>query len=556
MSEKIRARMRQSSCNAVLNVLAAVVAMSTMALPVIAQVNVPINVHEEGDGPTTTLNLPPSNPIHFQELDTVVHPTRPELGQTNLLPERIAHEFINVMSIGAYNKAEELGKTLVALAPDRPGSHYNLACAYARQKKVDEAFDSLSISIELGWRNAAHMTIDADLDALRDDARFDAQLTRLRELAALEAVVPTPLREEDWQTIAIELESSAPALMERYHVPGMAVALIRGGKVVWINAFGSADVRQDAEEAAITTNTLFRVPAATHLLTAITAAKLAEQGVWSLDDPLSAWLPDLSFANKPVDQEITIRRLLNHTAGLTFDAGQHLYAGVDDEIRFGLMINEVRVADRYTYCPRAFTAVGRAIEEAIETQSQSSDDAQPKEEFDGFFAELMRGNVLRPLGMQHTLPRFPTSDRYQVATGHTEFGTPYRVHIAAPTRPASPFYSSTEDLGKLLAFLMSDVAHEANAISTGRQPLSTDGIAVLTEPGLTDADTKRGFGLGMQVIETAFGKLCKVVDTDRGSGTLLQWYPETGNGIVVLYNSATGTDAAARLAHLALGGSE
>jgi predicted esterase len=68
--------------------------------------------------------------------------------------------------------------------PDLFILHYNLACAHARLKEVDAAFQSLARAVELGYAidsdQVANLQRDPDLASLRDDARFAAQLAEVK----------------------------------------------------------------------------------------------------------------------------------------------------------------------------------------------------------------------------------------------------------------------------------------------------------------------------------------------------------------------------------------
>lgn len=79
---------------------------------------------------------------------------------------------------GLVDRAVELDARVVELLPDDCLARYNLACSLARAGRPDEAIDSLSKAILLGYDDLAHVDVDPDLDSLRDLPEFRALLGR------------------------------------------------------------------------------------------------------------------------------------------------------------------------------------------------------------------------------------------------------------------------------------------------------------------------------------------------------------------------------------------
>ncbi|HPD17778.1 MAG TPA: tetratricopeptide repeat protein [Planctomycetota bacterium] len=82
-----------------------------------------------------------------------------------------------------YEKALEQYKKAIELEPKNSIVLYNVACTYSRMKKIEEALDALERAVECGYRDVGWMEKDADLDNLRDEARYKALVRRLREKA-------------------------------------------------------------------------------------------------------------------------------------------------------------------------------------------------------------------------------------------------------------------------------------------------------------------------------------------------------------------------------------
>ncbi len=80
--------------------------------------------------------------------------------------------------LGQHRRALELDRRLVRLVPQDYIARYNLACSLSMVGDVEEAFSALDAALELGYCDWAHLESDADLEAVRDDHRFDHLLAK------------------------------------------------------------------------------------------------------------------------------------------------------------------------------------------------------------------------------------------------------------------------------------------------------------------------------------------------------------------------------------------
>jgi len=97
--------------------------------------------------------------------------------------EKLRDQFISAMRVGDTATMEETCRKGVALLPDDPTWHYNLACslAYFPKRKV-EAFDELEKAIDLGFRNSDCIRKDTDLNRLSGEKRFGELVEYAQEL--------------------------------------------------------------------------------------------------------------------------------------------------------------------------------------------------------------------------------------------------------------------------------------------------------------------------------------------------------------------------------------
>ena len=91
--------------------------------------------------------------------------------------------------------------------------------------------------------------------------------------------------------------------------PGAVVAVIAGGKIVYQNAYGMADLERNVP---LSPKSLFDIASISKQFTAMSILLLEQQGLLSLDDDIRTYLPDFP----DYGHTITLRHLIHHTSGL------------------------------------------------------------------------------------------------------------------------------------------------------------------------------------------------------------------------------------------------
>ena len=117
-----------------------------------------------------------------------------------------------------------------------------------------------------------------------------------------------------FDAFAVQIDQMAPGLLEKYRVPGVAVALVHDGEVAWVQGYGRA---YEINSVPVSTETVFQVASISKSITAWGIMRLVEEGRIdlgaSVEMYLTSWkLPTFDFDH----QGVTVRRLLSHTAGL------------------------------------------------------------------------------------------------------------------------------------------------------------------------------------------------------------------------------------------------
>jgi CubicO group peptidase (beta-lactamase class C family) len=117
---------------------------------------------------------------------------------------------------------------------------------------------------------------------------------------------------------AKRLQGTPDRVRREQKIPGVAAAVMIGD-CLWVGASGFADLRT---REPVRADTPFEVGSITKTFVAALVLKLAEDGMLALDDRLSRWVPEL-----PGSRRITLRQLLNHTAGRPIRDGRAIPCG-------------------------------------------------------------------------------------------------------------------------------------------------------------------------------------------------------------------------------------
>ena len=180
---------------------------------------------------------------------------------------------------------------------------------------------------------------------------------------------------------AAKVDAFVRGEMARQRVPGVAVAVVREGKVLLAKGYGLANVEQDV---AVTTATIFQSGSVGKQFTAAAVMLLVEDGKIGLDDSIRKHLPDAPAAWAP----ITVRHLLTHTSGIPdYTAGTVDYRRdyTEDELAtlaYGLAL-EFPAGARWNYSNTGYVLLGLVIHKASGR----------------FYGDLLRERVFEPAAM-------------------------------------------------------------------------------------------------------------------------------------------------------------
>jgi CubicO group peptidase (beta-lactamase class C family) len=99
----------------------------------------------------------------------------------------------------------------------------------------------------------------------------------------------------------------------RQHIPGLAFAIVKESKIIYLKAFGERNLER---RAPATPDTLFPIGSCTKAFTSMAVAVSQDQGLLSLDDHPRKYLPYFKMADPDADLRVTLRDMLSHQTGL------------------------------------------------------------------------------------------------------------------------------------------------------------------------------------------------------------------------------------------------
>ena len=313
--------------------------------------------------------------------------------------------------------------------------------------------------------------------------------------------------------------------MRYYHVPGVSIAFFDHGKVIWTRGYGVADVQTGRP---VTPETLFQAGSISKPIAALGALRLVEQGKLKLDanvnDELRSWkVPENEFT---VEQKVTLRRILSHSAGTTvhgysgYDLGRPLPTTV--QILDGAKpANSAAVrVDTVPGATYRYSGGGMIILQLMMMDITGKD-----------FPELMHDLVLAPLGMSHSTYEQPLPRERQLTAAHGYLwngkAIPGGSHII-PAMAAGGLWSTPTDLALAAIELQNEYAGKSHKVLS--PPMARE---MLTRQ-------KDNWGLGFEISRPGMTPRFDHFGVNAGFVSVLQAYRDTGPGIVIMTNGQDG----------------
>ncbi|MES2298717.1 MAG: serine hydrolase [Pseudomonadota bacterium] len=342
---------------------------------------------------------------------------------------------------------------------------------------------------------------------------------------------------------AYDLAADVERTMRTFDVPGIAIAVVKDGKVLVARGFG---VRERGQAGAVDGKTVFEIASNSKAFTVAALATLVDQGKLAWDDPVTKHVPGFQLFDPYSTHAMTLRDLLSHRSGLGLGAGDLLWwpstAFTTDEIieKLRYLPPATSLRNNYAYNNLAFIVAGKVL---------SNTAGKP-------WGAAVRERILAPLGMDGTTTSLDeNAGNPNLAHPHSKIdGTavPVKPMPAPNAVGAVGINSNAEDLARWMRVLLDQGALAGDAAGQPRRLWSAAQAREMwmaqtpmriSEPKPALAEAKPNFlayGLGFQLRDYRGVKLVLHGGALQGFYSRLLMVPEAHLGIAILTNAESG----------------
>ncbi|WP_226065282.1 serine hydrolase [Kaistella polysaccharea] len=325
--------------------------------------------------------------------------------------------------------------------------------------------------------------------------------------------------------------------LKTFDVPGISVGIVKDGKVIYSKGFG---VRSLNTNQKMTDETLVGIASNSKGFTATALAILADEGKLNFDDKVSKYIPEFQMNDPYVSQNITIKDLITHRAGLGLGQGDLMFFPEGGNLTVNEIIHNVRYLKpenpfRTTldYNNIMFIVAG----EVIHRVSGLS------------WADFIEQKILKPVGMTSSFGSYNRAKAANVQNIIEAHAPVNGKAIAVPhdwnetANAAGGIISNIKDMTTWAEFLMNGfTTKDGKKLVSDKQIQQLWNLQISTPVALKNAyDTNfGGYGLGWFVTDVKGHK--QVYHTGGLIGTVTQFtlIPDMKLGIVVLTNQQSG----------------
>jgi CubicO group peptidase (beta-lactamase class C family) len=329
-----------------------------------------------------------------------------------------------------------------------------------------------------------------------------------------------------------DVDQRMKKIMTDWNVPGCAVGIVKGGKLVYAKGFGYRDVEKGLP---VTPDTLFAIGSNTKQFTATAVGMLVDEGKLEWDKPIKSRVPVIQFFNDQLNNSVTLRDMLAHRTGLNSPDAIWFYSNFNrhelfDKLKYCEPIASFRGA--YEYNNFMYMAAG----EIVYLVSGKT------------WEDFVRERILRPLGMNSSC--FTIEDMEKTP----DYAKPYMNNYLDDKIVAIQFNRNLQGIGPAgsINSNVNDMANWVicqmnNGIFKDKQVIPNSIIEETTKPAfISDVyDTKDKefscglYGMGWVMAMYKGHPMREHFGSIDGFRSRVTIFPDDDLGIIILYNTQT-----------------
>jgi beta-lactamase class C len=326
-----------------------------------------------------------------------------------------------------------------------------------------------------------------------------------------------------------EFETLAQALVADQKVPGLAMTIVHGGRVLTARGYGITDVQQPE---LVDERTVFRLASLSKSFASTAAGLLVRDGRLRWDSPVVDYYPTLQFSEPRAAFQLTVADVLSHRVGIGHNAFDR---DLERNAEYPSLVRKIAYApmqcapgECYAYQNIAYSLIGDVVQ---------GTSGQP---FDQWVAQ----RLFKPLGMQdasYGLEGIAASARW--AKPHVRAGRGWSAVYPKPTyyrvAPAAGVNASITDLAQ---WLLAQGGHRPDVLPPAL--LATLHAPLIDTPGETRGSQWRrdrlnaaGYGLGWRIFDYAGHRVVFHGGAVQGYRGVMALLPERDLGVAIVWNA-------------------
>jgi CubicO group peptidase (beta-lactamase class C family) len=372
------------------------------------------------------------------------------------------------------------------------------------------------------------------------EASFEKRLSQIG--LALQSTRPPGYKRETFAgKTAHPLDAERLAVLRKFvedgmkllDVPGVGLAFIDGGKVVWAGGLG---VKELGKPDKVDGDTLFIAASNTKALTTLLLARLVDEKKLRWDQPVVEVFPTFKLGDAATTKSVLVQHLICACTGMPRQDYEWIFEFKNATpesamVTLGTMQPTSKFGDLFQYSNHMAAAAGYVGASLV----------APKMKLGEAYDYAMQQKVFTPLGMKNTTFHFGKALRSSHAKPHSkDIDDKLRVipmdlnYSVVPVRPAGGVWTSARDLSR---YVVMELAR--GKLPDGRQLVSEENLLARQKP-LVKVGEDIDYGMAL-FLDRRWG-----IEVRRHGGDLIgyhsdmMWFPDHGVGAVILTNSDPG----------------